>query len=98
MSQPSKSTLGDDVRKGGLGGILFGILMGSLGFAFGSAVGQGPDAAYFCAIVYFACGLGMYFKVSRLVAVLALGLFTSGVVTFLVYLSRSEPGIHLLYS
>jgi hypothetical protein len=98
MSQTSKSTADDDTRRGGLRAILFGILMGVVGLAFGSAVAQGPTAVYFSAIVYFACGLGMYFKVSRLAATLALGLFTSGIVTFLVYLSQSELRIHVLHS
>ena len=99
MSQNSKSTPEDDMRKGGgLRAILFGILMGVFGLVFGSAVAQGPTAVYFSALVYFACGLGMYFKVSRLAATLALGLFTSGIVTFLVYLSQSELRVHLLHS
>ena len=98
MSQSNKNTPKEDVRRGGLRAILFGILMGVFGLAFGSAVAQGPTAVYFSAIVYFACGLGMYFKVSRLAATLALGLFTSGIVTFLVYLSQSELRVHLLHS
>jgi peptidoglycan/LPS O-acetylase OafA/YrhL len=98
MSQSNKNTPKEDVRRGGLRAILFGILMGFFGLAFGSAVAQGPAAVYFSALVYFACGLGMYFKVSRLAAVLALGLFVSGIVTFLVYLSQSDSSMHVLNS
>jgi hypothetical protein len=98
MSQPSKSNPEDDVRKGGLRAILFGTLFGIFGLAFGSAVAHAPDTVYFSALVYFACGLGMCYKVSRLASVLTLGLFTSGIVTFLVYLSQSEPSIRALHS
>jgi hypothetical protein len=98
MTQPSKGTPENDVRKSGLRAILFGILMGFFGFALGSAVAQGTNAVYLSATVYFACGLGMYFKVSRLAAILALGLFTSGVVTFLVSQSQTDPSIHVLNS
>jgi hypothetical protein len=98
MSRPSKRTPKDDVRNGGLRAILFGVMMGVFGFAFGSAVALGTVAVYFNAILYFACGLGMYFKTSRLAAVLALGLFTSGILAFLVSLSQSGPWFHVLDS
>jgi hypothetical protein len=96
MSQPIRITPEDAVRKSGLLTILFGILMGAFGLAFGSAVVLGTNLIYFSALVYFACGLGMYFKASRLGAVVALGLFTSGLVTFLVALFRAEPSVQLL--
>ncbi|MGA3234940.1 MAG: hypothetical protein ABSG03_01455 [Bryobacteraceae bacterium] len=98
MSQPSKRTPEYYVRSGGLRAILFGVMMGAFGLAFGSAVALGTVAVYLNAILYFACGLGMYFKTSRLAAVLALGLFTSGIVTFLVSLSQSGPTFHVLDS
>jgi hypothetical protein len=96
MSQTSKSTPEEDVRRTGQRTILFGILLGFFGFAFGTAVAQGPNAIYFSAAAYFTCGLGMYFKVSRLAAILALGLFIFGIVNFLVYLFQSELSIHML--
>src|ERR1700722_14810469 len=96
MSQPIRITPEDAVRKSGLLTILFGILMGAFGLAFGSAVVLGTNLIYFSALVYFACGLGMYFKASRLGAVVALGLFTSGLATFLVPLFRAEPTVQLL--
>jgi hypothetical protein len=98
MTRPSKGTPEDDVRKTGLRAILFGVLMGFFGFAFGDAVARGTNAVYFSSMVYFACGLGMYFKASRLAAVLALSLFTSGIVSFLVSLSETDPSIHVLNS
>ena len=98
MTRPSKGTPEDDVRKTGLRAILFGVLMGFFGFAFGDAVARGTNAVYFSSMVYFACGLGMYFKASRLAAILALGLFTFGIVTFLISLSQTNPGIHVLNS
>jgi len=98
MSQPSKRTPARDVRKGGLLAILFGLLMGAFGLAFGPAVVQGAGSIYFSALIYFVCGLGMYFKRSRLAAVIALGLFIFGIVSFLVSLSQSEPGAYLLNS
>jgi hypothetical protein len=96
MTQPSKRTPAGDVRKGGLLAILFGLLMGAFGLAFGSAVSHGASSLYFSALIYFVCGLGMYFKRSRLAAVIALGLFTFGIVSFLVTLSKS--GTYLLNS
>jgi hypothetical protein len=98
MTQPSKGSPEYDVRRTGLRAILFGLLMGFFGFAFGAAVAQGTNAVYFSAVVYFACGLGMYFKASRLAAILALGLFTFGIVTFLVSLSQTDPSMHVLNS
>jgi hypothetical protein len=98
MSQPSKRTPASDVRRGGLLTILFGLLMGAFGLAFGSAVAHGTGSVYFSALIYFVCGLGMYFKRSRLAAVLALGLFAFGAVSFLVTLSQSQPGTYLLNS
>jgi|HubBroStandDraft_4_1064222.scaffolds.fasta_scaffold829089_1 uncharacterized membrane protein YeiH len=89
MSQQFKSTPKDDMRRGILQAILFGVLTGCFGLVFGAVVAQGPAAVYLSAMVYFACGLGMYFKVSRLAATVTLGLFTSTVVTFLVI--QSEP-------
>jgi len=98
MSQPSKRTPASDVRKGGLLAILFGLLMGAFGLAFGSAVAQGTGSVYLSALIYFVCGLGMYFKRSRLAAVLALGLFGFGAVSFLLTLSQTQPGTYLLNS
>jgi hypothetical protein len=96
MSRSTIRTPANDVRKGGLLAILFGLLMGAFGLAFGAAVAQGANAVYLSAIAYFICGLGMYFKRSRLAAVLALGLFTFGIVSFLATLSQSEPSTYLL--
>ena len=98
MSRSTKRTPAGDVRKGGLLALLFGLLMGAFGLAFGSAVAPGTNSIYFSAMVYFVCGLGMYFRRSRLAAVLALGLFTFGIVSFLVTLSKSEPSTYMLNS
>jgi hypothetical protein len=96
MSRSSIRTPENDVRKGGLLAIVFGLLMGAFGLAFGAAVAQGANAIYLSAIAYFLCGLGMYFKHSRFSAVLALGLFMFGIVSFLANLSQSEPSTYLL--